>query len=428
MSGNQQQKSLAGRTLYIPRMSDCSALAVASVFESFGIRAQLSPASDSRTLELSGQYTDGDECLPQKITLGNFVKVIRQPDFDTKKTAFLLFTADGPCRFGQYKPFLNKVLRELGLEDIMIVAPTSANSYDDLGEYADGIFRNTWRAIVATDILRKLLLLTRPYELEKGSTNRVFQECLDQLCRVLAMPRVGDKQRLKNLTAVMKTSKDKFRALPARYTRDKPLIGVVGEIFCRLNDFSNNFFIEKIEEHGGVVWLSDIAEWIWYTNDEQRTNLIDEGKRFSLQMLKTRLKFALQKSEEKTLYKIFKEDFTGVEEPDIHRILSYSKPFLPADGVMGEMVLNTGKTIYLYHKGADAAAEISPFTCMNGIVCEAIYPEISRRHDNFPIRTFYFDGTATDIDNDIAVFMELVRNYRQRKKIARIYPSFFKPV
>ena len=43
-------------------------------------------------------------------------------------------TADGPCRFGQYAPYLRKVLRDIGLEDVMVFSPTSRDGYQDMGD------------------------------------------------------------------------------------------------------------------------------------------------------------------------------------------------------------------------------------------------------------------------------------------------------
>jgi predicted nucleotide-binding protein (sugar kinase/HSP70/actin superfamily) len=74
----------------------------------------------------------------------------------------------------------------------------------------------------------------------------------------------------------------------------------------------------------------------------------------------------------------------------------------------------------MYGKGADGVIDISPFTCMNGIVTESIYPKVSRDHENIPIRTFYFDGTQIDLENDLAIFMELVRNYHRSKTKKRV--------
>ena len=43
---------------------------------------------------------------------------------------------------------------------------------------------------------------------------------------------------------------------------------------------------------------------------------------------------------------------------------------------------------------------------MNGIVTEAVYPVVSRDHDGMPMRIFYFDGTQSDLDRDLAKKMD----------------------
>ena len=124
--------------------------------------------------------------------------------------------------------------------------------------------------------------------------------------------------------------------------------------------------------------------------------------------------------------KPFKQEFFGYEEPhSIQHITNLSNPYLPQQGALGEMVLSVGKSIYLHNKGADGVIDISPFSCMNGIVCEAVYPQVSRDYNNLPIRMFYFDGTQTDLDRDVGIFMELVRNYQKKKKVKRKYPAYF---
>ena len=151
------------------------------------------------------------------------------------------------------------------------------------------------------------------------------------------------------------------------------------------------------------------------------------NNRFSSAMFGAHIKTFFQKKDEHFLYEPFKEDFKGYEEPEnVDLILEYCRPFLPREGCLGEMVLNVGKTIYHYETGADGVVDISPFTCMNGIVCEAVYPNVSKRCDHMPIRSFYFDGTQQDLDRDVGIFMELVHNYRRKQKKSRVYPDYFR--
>jgi predicted nucleotide-binding protein (sugar kinase/HSP70/actin superfamily) len=398
----------------------------AAAFRSVGIDATLSPESDERTRELGGMYTSGDECYPAIVTLGNFMKVILSSDFKPEKTAFFMPTANGPCRFGQYAPYLRKLLDEMGYPEAMVCSPSSANGYDGVGEHAGELMRTGWRALVAADLLRKKLLQTRPYEVNRGETDQVYEECLDLVCSSIEVRGIGHERRMERMAAALEESRRKFNAVPIEYDEERPLIGVVGEIFCRLNRFSNDNLLRVIEEQGGEAWLADVSEWVWYTNWGQTQKLLRAGKRFSREMLRTWLKNVFQKRDEHALLDAFHGDFVGYEEPKkIEDILEYSRPYLPPEGALGEMVLNVGKTVYLYNKGADGVVDISPFTCMNGITCEAIYPDVSRDHEGIPIKIFYFDGTQSDLDRDVGIFIELAKTYKRRKSRRRVLPPAF---
>jgi predicted nucleotide-binding protein (sugar kinase/HSP70/actin superfamily) len=89
------------------------------------------------------------------------------------------------------------------------------------------------------------------------------------------------------------------------------------------------------------------------------------------------------------------------------------------------MVLTVGKSIYLQKKGADGIIDISPFSCMNGIVTEAVLPVLSREHEDLPVRNFYFDASTSNMERDLDIFMELAGAYHRRKSPVRRYPRCF---
>ena len=418
---------LAGRTLWVPRMTAVGARTTAAVFRSVGIDAHATPPSDDRTLELGALFSSGEECYPQKVTFGDFLRIIHSDDFDPDRTAFLMPTAEGPCRFGQYAPYLRQVLDELGHTSIPVISPTSENSYAGIGELGGDAFRNVWRGLVTGDILRKMLLKTRPYETRAGAADKAFEDSVRLVIKALEIPGLSARRRLDELVDVLTKARALFGAVPARYTTDKPLIGVVGEIYCRLNTFSNRDAVRQIEAYGGEAWLSDISEWVWYTNWSQRDKFRHAGKRISLSMLAAVLKNHVQKRDEHRLMAPFAEDFVGYEEPhDVYRdVLKPGWGYLPADGALGEMVLSTGKAIYVHSKGADGVIDISPFACMNGIVSEAVYHRISSDCNDMPIRNFYFDASSSNMSRDMEIFMELAGGYRRRKPVRREYPSYY---
>jgi hypothetical protein len=75
---------------------------------------------------------------------------------------------------------------------------------------------------------------------------------------------------------------------------------------------------------------------------------------------------------------------------------------------------------------AAGVIDISPFSCMNGIVSEALYPRQTADHAGLPIKSFYFDGTPRDLTDELEIFLELARAYQQRQPHPRRYPACFR--
>jgi predicted nucleotide-binding protein (sugar kinase/HSP70/actin superfamily) len=423
---NVSGSGLAGRTVFIPPMAEAGVNTISAAFRSVGIDATAMPPSDEETLLLGGRYSSGEECLPQKVTLGDTLKLLVHGKVAPEKMALFMPASNGPCRFGQYGPYMKMVLEEMGFGDVILISPTCSDGYSGVGEHADELLRTAWRAMVAGDLLEKLLLRVRPYETEKGAADRAFREALGILCRAVEVP--GEKQgrKLARIVASLREGRELFRNVPTDFSFPRPLIGVVGEIFCRLNAFSNDDVLRKVEEAGGECWISDVTEWVWYTNADHHRELRRYGKALSFEMLGAKLKWHFQRKDEHALLEVFEGDFLGYEEPhDIREVMELARPYLVPEGTLGEMLLSVGKSVYLHRKGADGILDINPFSCMNGIVSEAVYPRVSRDCDGLPVRVLYFDGTHVDRRYELEIFMELVREYSSRKRMRRVLPEDF---
>ena len=414
---------LSGKKIFVPPMAYGSARAFVAGFRALGVDASLTAPSDARTLELGARFTSGDECYPAKVTIGDFLKVLERPDADPSRTVFFMPTADGPCRFGQYAPYLRQLLDANGFAAVDVLSPTSRNAYGGLGSLTRPFVRTAWRMLVAADILQKLLLQHRPYEQRAGATDAIYEECLDDVCTAVEHGGVALAPQMRALREALGRCRRRFAGLDTRPDPGRPLIGVVGEIFCRLNAFSNEDAVRRLEQAGAEVWLSGITEWIWYTVAEQYRKLRLRGRLLSTAAASTWVRDRVQHRDEEHLLGPFHDDFRGYEEPEVDEVIEAARPYLPADGALGEMVLSIGRAIRLAARGVDGIIDISPFTCMNGIVCEAIYPRVSRDLGGLPIRTLYFDGTPRDLEGDLGVYLDLARSYQQRKTTPRPTPA-----
>ncbi len=412
--------TLQNRKVYIPQMSIEASTLFASAFRSVGIEAEVCPDSDEETLQIGGRLTSGDECYPQKITLGDFYKLLLDKRINSDQIAFFLPTTGGPCRFGQYAPYLKKVLRDTGYPQIPVITPSSHTGYKELGEKAVDFQRIAWRATICGDILRKLLLKIRPYEVTPGSTGQVHTDALRYIADIIGKPDRTHRKKMQEILRGMEEIRDWFRSIPVQPDDNKLFIGVVGEIFCRLEGFANNHLIRAVERNGGEVWLANVAEWVTYTNFMHASRLRTRKQRFSKDMLRVTMKSVIQHRDEKQLYSLFQDDFRGYEEAqDVGTILKKAQPYLPYRGALGEMVLSVGTSLHFYEKGIDGIIDISPFTCMNGVVTEALYPRMSKDLNNLPMRVFYFDDAETDLDRDISIFLDLARTFRKKKPYQR---------
>ncbi len=427
MGRKVRRNPLDGRTVFFPPMTEAGVRTISAAFRSVGIEARPMPPSDEETLLFGGRHSSGEECLPQKVTLGDALKLLVHKEIAPERMALFMPSSRGPCRFGQYGPYMKTVFEELGYGDVLLLSPGCEDGYSGVGEHADELLRTAWRAIVAGDLLQKLLLQVRPYETSRGDADRAFDEAVSILCRAVEVRGGSHRRRLERMRDALREGRALFRRVPADFSVPRPLIGVVGEIFCRLNAFSNDDVLRKVEDAGGECWISDVTEWVWYTNADHDRTLRRYGRVVTPEALGARLKWHFQRKDEHALLEVFGDDFLGYEEPhDIRVAMELARPYLAPEGALGEMLLSVGKTVYLHGKGVDGILDINPFSCMNGIVSEAVYPRVSRDCDALPIRVLYFDGTRADRRYELEIFMELVREYAGRKTTRRVLPGRFR--
>ena len=420
--GAAVKNPLADRTVFIPAMTEAGVRAVASAFRSIGIQAESMPPSDDETLALGGRYSSGEECLPLKITLGDILKLLVNGRIRADQMALFMPSSDGPCRFGQYGPYIKRVLQDLGFGDVLVLSPASKDGYEGLGEHAVQLLRTSWQAVIGSEMLTRLLMRIRPYETEKGSADAAYEQALSDFCAAVEAGGKSSGERMERLKKSLSSGRALLKAVSIDASVQRPLIGIVGEIFCRLQEFSNDNVVRKVEDAGGECWISDVSEWLWYTNASHIARLKRTGRHISFEMLGSQLRWYMQHKDEKNLLSVFGSDFRGYEEPDdIREILELARPYLVPYGALGEMILSVGKSVYLYRKGADGVLDINPFSCMNGIVSESVYPRLSRDCDGLPVRVIYYDGTRTDRRYEIDIFMDLVREYSARKKVVRAF-------
>jgi predicted nucleotide-binding protein (sugar kinase/HSP70/actin superfamily) len=402
----KREKPKTDRTkkIYIPYMCDHS-FAVAAAFNACGVEADVFPESDEETLSWGRKLTSGKECYPCILTTGDMVKLLNDPKFDHERAAFFMPSGNGPCRFGQYHRFHRLVLDDLGFHHVPIYSPNQDETlYSDLGIMGSQFTRLGWQGIVAVDLLMKKLLQTRPYEKEEGQTDRVYQRSLERVCE--AIREGGDLER------ALRKSIDDLNRIEVDGPGTKPLIGIVGEIFVRLNPFANENVIRKIEQFGGEAWIAPLTEWILYVNTIATGRSLRK-KSFS-NLIKVFFTDYFQKKDEHRLEKIFKNHLRNFGEPKTRQIFKKARPYLDPS-FEGEAILSVGKTIDFAKRGASGIVNIMPFTCMPGTIVNTLLKRYREENTNIPILNMAYDGQEqTNTLTRLEAFMYQAKEFQNR--------------
>ncbi len=392
------------KTIYIPYMSDhCHALVGA--FQNQGLSATMLPKPGSECLDYGRRHSEGGECLPFVVTTGQLIKLIEEnPDFEPDKAAFFMPTSSGPCRFGQYHTAQKLILDHLD-KPVEIISLNAYNSYT-----AEGLglkFRNhAWQGIVAVDFLQKLLWHTRPYEKEPGAADKTYEESLEELKTGMA------ENGTTGLIEALKGTGEKFESIETG-PRDRPLIGVVGEIYVRANELCNCNLVQMIEDLGGEVRVGPMAEWLYYTNRKKKQDGF--RNREFLKFIKGWAKDLVQHYGERKVKSEFSDylDEHDLTEPPVDELVDNSNPYIPED-YRGEPVLEVGKAIDYAKKGADGVITVTPFSCMPGSLIISVSNLVKKDHENIPWLNLTFDAQqSTNIRTRLEPFIYQARKFKE---------------
>jgi len=387
---------LRERTVYLPYMSE-GAHRLGAAFRAVGIRAEVTPTYTDAGVDFGKRNTSGKECFPCTVTTGDMFDKIRhlrdQGQDVEKEVAFFMPEADGPCRFGQYSRLHRIRLDQYGYQDIPILSPSCEDAYRFSGLLSSAeatAFRKiAWHGIVYSDLLEKALWHIRPYETNRGDTDRVFETWLQN---------GADALEHHGIDGLVNTAYDAalaFENIP-RATEPRPVIGIVGEIYVRSHKASNQDLVRQLESLGMETMTASIAEWVEYTT---WSSIQDARRAFRWTRPGTwKELFSLyvtdwwQRHTYSKMLRPFARLLAGREDHPVVDIMDEADGLLTPE-LNGEAILSLGGALaYVDHNGFDGVVNAMPFTCMPSTIASAILK--GQMRERAPYIYMVYDGTV----------------------------------
>lgn len=360
-------------TFLIPSMGRLSTEAMAAVFRDAGYHVAPHPPADEAVLKLGRAHSSCKECLPLILTAGtllNYVQTRKEPD---ETVVYMMPTASGPCRFGQYAVFLNDLIRQYEIPDVAVFSLTSDNSYSGMGKGFN--YDKAWWAIVIADVMEDIRSMLLTNAVDPGHAMMAFEEAWQIIIDAI------ETKKFVSLVRVLRREMRKLSGIPTRKSfHDVPKVLLTGEIFVRRDSFSRRHLTEWLAENGFAVTCSPVAEWIHYTD-----YMINIDGNWKGMTLREKFRFYIRR----WLMGIYENrladtlSISGLVEGrpvDLKRIIQTASPYVSIN-LGGEAVLTVGSSLEEIATEVCGVIAIGPFGCMPNRISESILNQIMTRRD-----------------------------------------------
>jgi predicted nucleotide-binding protein (sugar kinase/HSP70/actin superfamily) len=401
---------------------------IRAVFRGCGYKCEKLPVPDVPAFQIGKEYGNNGQCNPTYFTVGNLVQYLqslekqglpRQQILDN----YVFFTAGscGPCRFGMYEAEYRFALKNAGYDGFRVLlfkdsdGIKAASGEPGLKFTIDFGF-GMLNALHLGDVINDLIYQVRPFEVNKGETDRVFRETVDRLCENLknrdafeieerapewAKPKFKSNKILRNTFNVfgkmhehlwgedylsaLASARESMDAIEIDRTKIKPVVKVTGEFWAQTTEGDGNFHMfEFLEREGAQVLVEPIATWVAYlmyqakaharakwpvTRPYRDPRWWELKKQFANQMA-LRKKLMMIGVGEKMWYHLYHRVIHHLGGITHHlvpqpELAALAHPFYNQFARGGEGHLEVGKNVYYtVHKLCHMVLALKPFGCM----------------------------------------------------------------
>ena len=232
------------RTLLAPYFAEGYSEFLPSIFQYAGYKVINLPMGSQDDAETGLKFANNDICYPATIVVGSIMNALQSGRYNRNEVAVIITQTGGQCRATNYYSLIKNAMVSAGFADVPVVSmATGSDMLNNQPGFHVGYKKMAsvlLHAILYADCLNKLYFSARVREKEKGKALNLRDKYMQE-----AFPYVASG-KVKALPDVLARAVSEFTA--AITLEQRPVIGLVGEIYVKYNSFS----------HKNVVnWLLD---------------------------------------------------------------------------------------------------------------------------------------------------------------------------
>ena len=380
-----------GRTILCPPLSMHHFQFLDAAFEGSGMKIEVLPEGTREAVELGLKYVNNDLCYPAVVVVGQFLQALKSGKYDPEHTDCLYAQTGGACRASNYVHLLRRSLDAAGFQNVRILAANAQNGSE--AEAFNIPLSAAWRTMLALfygDLLMRLSLRVRPYEVCKGDTAALYETWST---RIRENVKCGSWKRFKSDVKEMVADFGAVRIDDSV----RPRVGIVGEILVKYHANANEHIVDTIEREGGEAVVSDLSGFLLYCLFDN----VYSHKKLAGSLLSSIIGGAGIKIVERLRLPV-KEALKGTRFGEIDDIVEMSKMsagLVSQSNQAGEGWLLAAEMVRLIESGVRNILCIQPFSCLpNHITGKGVMKELKSKYQNVNILPLDYDASVSNVN------------------------------
>lgn len=402
-------------TILIPEMAPLHFSLIQPILGRQGYHIELMGAEGPEVLQKGLQTVHNDICYPALLITGQMLTAIESGKYDPHKVAMVITQSGGGCRDSNYIHLMRKAFDKAGYGYVPFI---SANIWGM--ELNSGIFLTLPTAMMALagllygDLIMILSNQVRPYEVNKGETDKLINTWIERLTKKFRKGRGYMPLAVKK--TMHKIAAD-FAAIEVKKVK-KVKVAVVGELFLKYSAPGNNHLEEFLAEQDCEVFMPGMYGFgVYKTNGALEDLRLYGGKPVKRVVMEVVMK-VMHHIEDQLISVI--EAYPQFTCPErVKDLRKRAEGIIKTGNSMGEGWYLAAEMLEFAEKGYENIVCVQPFGCLPCHVCaKGMLNEVRRVDPRVNVVDIEYDPGATRVnqENRIKLMLAVARENLAKEK------------
>ncbi len=381
-------------TILCPQMSPIHFSILQAAFNASGYHLEVLPNDNKEAVDVGLKYVNNDACYPSLMVVGQVMQALLSGKYDLNRVAIIMSQTGGGCRASNYIAFIRRALEKAGMSQIPVISVNLSGLESNPGfKLTPKLIQRVAYGGVFGDILMKCVYRMRPYEVKKGSVNRLHRKWEKRCIQFVSDKKVTHKK----FKWMCRKMIQEFDQIPITDEK-KPRVGIVGEILVKFLPAANNYLAELLESEGAEAVVPDLIDFLAYCFYNQNFKVKYLGSKKS-SAVTANMGIKTLDWIRSAANQAFRESKHFEPSADIRDLARMARPIVSTGNQTGEGWFLTGEMLELIQGGAPNIVCTQPFACLpNHIVGKGVIKQIRKQYPQANIVAIDYDPGASEVN------------------------------